>query len=278
MTFRIIITVSILILGGLNLNGQPELYIPQNGEDTISIQSLPTSDIDKGVSFVMPPEIISASDGRYEKYVKVIWQSLPKGFFYKVYRSGNVDFSDEKEISNGWKKSNWLLDTYRLIPDKRYYYRVVAGKTSQDVSAPSPSDKGYIKGNTFALPNGISDTMSQKGAALSFSAEFSYFDDEVIVAKGQELMVPFIVNNASLKLLADKNLLFILASVHSRNTDRHTFEYSLPPIPADSFHRNVMTIKIPDSLKTGVYRLHIATKEQQDDTLLDSRLITVKDK
>ncbi len=278
MTFRIVITVSVLIFVGLTLNSQPEIYIPQNGEDTLSIQSLPLSEIDKGISFVMPPEIISASDGRYERYVKIIWQSLPEGFFYKVYRSDTQDFVEEIEISNGWKKSNWLLDTYRLVPNKKYYYRVVAGKTSQDVSAPSPSDKGYIKENIFAQQNGTTDTISQKGAALSLTAEFTYFNDEVIVTKGENLAIPFIVNNASMELMADKNLLFILASVHSRNTDRHTFEYSLPPVPADSFHRNVMTIKIPDNLKSGVYRLHIATQKEQDDTLLDSRLITVKNK
>lgn len=101
------------------------------------------------------PREISASDGIYDKFILIRWESSEHAFQYKVFRATSPNASSLQEVSNAWQKSTWLCD-YSALPNVDYYYTVVAsdGKSTSKMGI---FDKGYLRKNdAIALdPTGL---------------------------------------------------------------------------------------------------------------------------
>ena len=248
--------------------------IPLNSFDTTSIAQLPDPPIDVlrvGNVTTDAPDAVTASDGTYDDFVKVVWTETTPGDFYRVERASRPDFSDAEPISNGWKRSNWMLDTYRLVPGRVYYYRVAAGRDSRTVSDFSAADRGYVRGQPIALPI----PAEERPATVGIVVEFKYFDREEF-RRGEELVLPFILGNMTGQNLTDRALYFVLTGLNMSEDDTPRLENRvvLPEVPAQTYFRDVVRMQLPPDLPTGNYRLSIEARDFPG-ALLDSRLLTV---
>lgn len=109
-------------------------------------------------------EFVNASDGVYDKFVLVRWQSSDNGNDYRVFRATSASGASLRELTKNWQKSNWLCD-YSAEKGRDYYYAVMEsdGKTSTPLSK---FDKGFLaKTTTMALEESVSATTPDKYAA-----------------------------------------------------------------------------------------------------------------
>lgn len=89
------------------------------------------------------PLHIVASDGIYDKFVLIRWESSEKASSYKVFRANNSKATSLQEVSNAWQKSTWVCD-YSALPNVDYYYTVVASD-GKIISPMGTMDKGFLK-------------------------------------------------------------------------------------------------------------------------------------
>ncbi|MEM9919230.1 MAG: hypothetical protein AAF990_14100, partial [Bacteroidota bacterium] len=94
------------------------------------------------------PRNVIASDGFYEKKIKITWDIVEPEAVYEVYRSESLAGEKTMITSLGWLESNTIHDVdSTLITTKDYYYWVRAkfrfsGSPTSEFSQP---DIGYLK-------------------------------------------------------------------------------------------------------------------------------------
>jgi hypothetical protein len=98
------------------------------------------------------PQNLNASDGSFPGKINILWDKVQSSddIIYLVYRGETPAIEDMKLIKGSSSKKNHAVDRYQLIPNRRYYYRVRAGFDSQNISAFSEADSGFIR--NIALP------------------------------------------------------------------------------------------------------------------------------
>lgn len=92
------------------------------------------------------PSNIVASDGTYDKFVLIRWETSENASTYKVFRTNNPKATTLQEVSNAWQKSTWVCD-YSALPNVDYYYTVVASDGKR-MSSMGTMDKGFLKKST----------------------------------------------------------------------------------------------------------------------------------
>ncbi|NUO02353.1 MAG: hypothetical protein HUU01_17240 [Saprospiraceae bacterium] len=92
---------------------------------------------------IQAPKDVVASDGTYDKFVLVRWETSDQATAYKVFRSTNPKGATLQEVSNAWQKSTWICD-YSAQPGVDYFYTVVASNGPK-MSPTSNFDKGFIR-------------------------------------------------------------------------------------------------------------------------------------
>jgi len=106
------------------------------------------------------PQTVNASDGLYSDQIIVTWKAQDKNTFYKVYRATTCGKTQPIVISNGWKRSAYLVDRNNLVLDQLYYYQVQAAENSQIVSTLSSCEVGYISVKDIPVANPTKDSLS----------------------------------------------------------------------------------------------------------------------
>ena len=96
---------------------------------------------------IAAPQNVSASDGSFPGKINILWDKVQSSedIVYLIYRGETPAIEDMKLIKAPSSKKNYAVDRYQLIPDQRYYYRVRAGSDSQNISAFSEADSGFIR-------------------------------------------------------------------------------------------------------------------------------------
>ena len=132
------------------------------------------------------PQTVNASDGLYSDQIIVTWQAQSKNTFYKVYRATTCGKTQPIVISNGWKRSAYLVDRNNLVMDQLYYYQIQAAENSQIVSTLSPCEVGYISvkdipvanpsKDSLRLPTIDPDSTSINGLLIGIDADTIYKD------------------------------------------------------------------------------------------------------
>lgn len=133
------------------------------------------------------PQVVNASDGTYPDQIIITWQAAGKNTFYKVYRSNACGEKQPALISNGWKRSAYLVDRNNLELDKLYYYQIQSAENSQLVSALSPCEVGYISlkkdipvanpnKDSLNLPTIDTDSSDINGLLIGIDADTIYND------------------------------------------------------------------------------------------------------
>lgn len=149
-----------LLLTLQQINAQQDLL--DKGKDTLLVAEPPYFSIERieVLPDILPPVEVNASDGTYGDWIEIKWAHKEPGIQYKVFRSENAKSSNPQPISK-WIKSNAFADQEKkLEPGKKYYYWVIAGRNSQDISKLSDSDDGFTRG--YAHPNSSSKDSSKK--------------------------------------------------------------------------------------------------------------------
>jgi hypothetical protein len=89
---------------------------------------------------------LNASDGVYDKFVLIRWETAESGGQYRVFRATSASGASLQELTKNWQKSTWFCD-YSAEKGRDYYYAVMASDGSQ--SAPlSRFDKGFVRKET----------------------------------------------------------------------------------------------------------------------------------
>lgn len=133
------------------------------------------------------PQAVNASDGIYPDQIIITWQAADKNSFYKVYRSNACEDGQAALISNGWKRSTYLVDRNNLQLDKLYYYQIQSAKNSQTVSTLSPCEAGYISlkkdlpianpnKDSLSLPSIDTDSTDINGLLMGIDTDTIYKD------------------------------------------------------------------------------------------------------
>ena len=133
------------------------------------------------------PQAVNASDGIYPDQIIITWQAADKNSFYKVYRSNACGEGQAALISNGWKRSAYLVDRNNLQLDKLYYYQIQSAQNSQIVSSLSPCEVGYISlkkdipvanpnKDSLRLPSIDTDSTDINGLLIGIDADTIYKD------------------------------------------------------------------------------------------------------
>ncbi len=100
------------------------------------------------IAAIQAPKEVVASDGTYDKFVLVRWETCDQATAYKVFRSTNAKGTTLQEVNNTWQKSTWICD-YSAQPGVYYFYTVVASNGSK-TSSTSNFDKGFIRVRAIA--------------------------------------------------------------------------------------------------------------------------------
>lgn len=108
------------------------------------------------------PREVHASDGIYDKFVLIRWESSENATQYKVFRSDSPNSGSLQSLSNTWQKSTWLCD-YGVLPGVDYYYTVIASN-GREVSPGSTADKGYVKKKAGMANDDPGETLSNNEA------------------------------------------------------------------------------------------------------------------
>ncbi|MBK8566727.1 MAG: hypothetical protein IPN76_26200 [Saprospiraceae bacterium] len=245
--------------------------IEMNGEDTVSIDELPPmeSDVDAAL-LVKPPAKVDASDGTYDHFVRIGWTALQAGTFYKVYRRPLKGDDAPIEISNGWKKSNWMFDHYQIVPGKKYLYQVVAARSANQISKPSSNDIGFAS-LTPMLPQALArskvvSTIDSVMAKIYNVSTPDIYSDSVLVS--------YLLQNNTAQAL-DSVLLRLYFSVDASldwsETDFLLWEQWLHQIqPSETIRKN-LNIPITPSMADDYNLLLVSTLDGQ---VFSSRVTT----
>jgi hypothetical protein len=113
-------------------------------------------------------EAINASDGIYDKFVLIRWQTVQNAAQFRLFRATSATGASMTELTKGWQKSTWFCD-YSAEKGKDYYYAVMEsdGTTATPLSK---FDKGYVKND---------DNMAQDGS-LSSNSNDRYAAGQVV--------------------------------------------------------------------------------------------------
>lgn len=133
------------------------------------------------------PQTVNASDGTYPDQIIITWQAAGKNTFYKVYRSTACGEGQPTLISNGWKRSAYLIDRNNLKLDQLYYYQIQAAENSQIVASLSPCEVGYISlkkdipvanptKDSLSIPTIDKDSTDMNGLLIGIDVDTIYSD------------------------------------------------------------------------------------------------------
>ncbi len=86
---------------------------------------------------------IHASDGVYDKFVLIRWESFDHTRDFRLFRALSPSGASMQELTKTWQKSTWFCD-YSAEKGRDYFYAVLGsdGKTSTPLSR---FDKGFLK-------------------------------------------------------------------------------------------------------------------------------------
>lgn len=259
---------TLLVFSVLSLKAQS---IEMNSEDTVSIHELPSiqTDVDAAL-FVRPPAQIDASDGTYDHFVRIGWTALEAGTYYKVYRRPLKGNEAPIEISNGWKKSNWMFDHYQVVPGKKYRYQVVAARSASQISKPSLDDIGYA-----SLTPSPPQALARPGAvSLIDSIVVKIYNVSASESSGDSVLVSYLLQNNTAQTLDSVMLRLYLsadASLDWADTDSLLWKQWLYQIkPSEAIRKN---LNIPVSPPmNGEYNLMLVST--LDGQVFNSRVAT----
>lgn len=113
---------------------------------------------------VITPKVINASDGVYDKFVLIRWDSDDKMSEFRLFRASSASGASMQELTKSWQKSTWFCD-YSAEKNRDYFYAVIASdkKTSSPLSS---FDKGFLKKEEkIAQDESLSATTQDKYAA-----------------------------------------------------------------------------------------------------------------
>lgn len=107
---------------------------------------------------------VNASDGVYDKFVLIRWESAEKTGEYRIFRATSPSGASMLELTKAWQKSTWFCD-YSAEKGRDYYYAVMSsdGKNTAPLSR---FDKGYLKKeDKYANDESLSAVEQDKYAA-----------------------------------------------------------------------------------------------------------------
>ncbi len=242
-----------LFCSSIMLMGQEILL---NGEDTLSYEKLPvfSNDIDAAPN-LSPPQLVVASDGDFDRFIKISWTALEKGIFYKVYRKGLGDKDEPIAVSRGWKKSNWMFDHYEVVPGKKYLYHIVAARDSRQVSRPSMEDPGFARltAPVAYAPDG--KLYAEHGNLLndSLSLTIANIDREAVRA-GDSLTISYMLSNRAMSPFGRLQVMVFLSQDPLFSwDDTSTFlcDEWIEQVDTGEFVRKNARLKIPGKVSVG---------------------------
>jgi hypothetical protein len=220
------------------------------------------------------PKNLTASDGLYDRYVLIHWESTGQATQYKVFRTDKLKGGTLQEISKSWQQSTWLCD-YSASPGVQYYYTVMASN-GRDNSRTSPYDKGFVK------PKDIAEEQNNRLSSTDKNEKFANGNTMALMIDAASS------DNPSYKSGETANLAIKLINIFDTETTQAEircylskdaiFDFddkllnikSFASVPAGANLSIKETVKIPDNTLVGNYYILIVSATQR--AVLSSRV------
>lgn len=220
------------------------------------------------------PKNLVASDGLYDRYVLIHWESGGQATQYKVFRTDRLKGGTLQEISKNWQQSTWLCD-YSASPGVQYYYTVMASNGREN-SRTSVFDKGFVKPKDIAEEQNGTLSSTDKNEKFANGNIMALMIDAAISDKSNYRSGE--TANLSIKLINIFDTETTQAEIRCYLSKDAVFDFddkllnikSFASVPAGANLTVKESVKIPDNTLVGNYYILIVSATQR--SVLSSRV------